>query len=121
MATKKILVIEDEPVLRKNILAILQFEDYEVFEAEDGMVGIELARTHLPDLILCDIRMPHLDGYEVLAALRDDQQTATIPVVFTTAKANKQDIEHGIELGVNAYLTKPFQIADLLSVIQNQF
>ncbi len=120
MAAKRILVIEDEPVLRKNILAILRFEDYDVFEAEDGMMGIELARTHLPDLILCDIRMPRLDGYEVLAILRGDQQTAAIPVVFTTAKANEKDIERGKELGVNGYLTKPFQIAELLGVIQDQ-
>jgi CheY-like chemotaxis protein len=121
MAAKKILVIEDEPVLRKNILAVLQFEDYEVLEAEDGAIGVELARTHLPDLILCDIRMPHLDGYEVLSVLRSDSLTAVIPVVFTTAKANRQDIERGIELGVNAYLTKPFQITELLQVIRDQF
>jgi len=117
MTAKKILVIEDEPVLRKNILSILSFESYEVFEAEDGLIGVELARIHLPDLILCDIRMPRLDGYEVLLALRNDDRTASIPIVFTTAKANKRDIERGIELGVNDYLTKPFQIAELLAVI----
>lgn len=121
MTAKKILVIEDEPVLRRNILSILRFENFEVIEAEDGAVGVELARTHLPDLILCDIRMPRLDGYEVLLALRNDDHTARIPVVFTTAKANKQDIERGIELGVNDYLTKPFQIAELLAVIDGQF
>ncbi len=113
----KILVIEDEETVRENILELLDAEGFEAFPAENGRIGLELALQVLPDLILCDVRMPELDGYGVLKALRSEPTTAAIPVMFLTAKAAKTDLSYGIELGANAYITKPFSLSQLLSVI----
>lgn len=113
----KILVIEDEETVRENILELLDAEGFETFTADNGRIGLELALQVLPDLILCDVRMPELDGYGVLKALRSEPTTAAIPVMFLTAKAAKTDLSYGIELGANAYITKPFSLSQLLSVI----
>jgi diguanylate cyclase (GGDEF)-like protein len=117
---KKILVIEDEDLLRVNTVQILQFEDFSTLAAENGWVGIQLAQEHLPDLILCDVMMPELDGYGVLATLRQNPLTATIPFIFTTAKSTKADLRRGMELGADDYLTKPFNADELLNAISTR-
>ncbi len=113
----KILVIEDEHSLRKDIMEMLGFEGYTLVGAENGLVGIREARKYLPDLIICDIMMPELDGYDVLDELRRDPQTAAIPFIFLTARTDKIDRRHGMEHGADDYLTKPFSVADLLKTI----
>ncbi len=115
---KKILVIEDEETVRENILELLDAEGFEAISAENGRIGLDLAQRQLPDLILCDVRMPELDGYGVLTALRSEAMTVAIPFMFLTAKAAKTDLSYGLELGANAYLTKPFTIAELLAAIE---
>lgn len=114
---KKILVIEDEPSVRANILELLEAEDFDVVSADNGFIGALWAQEHLPDLIICDVMMPELNGYDVLTALRQYPGTATIPFIFLTAKVDKADIRHGMELGADDYLTKPFTRAELLGAI----
>src|SRR4029434_3017124 len=114
---KKILVIEDEPEMRRNVLTILKFEKYEPIGADNGRTGLEMARTQRPDLILCDVMMPQLDGYGVLQALRENSATATIPFIFLTAKGDKIDERNGMNLGADDYLTKPVSRTDLLNAI----
>ncbi|HXU78231.1 MAG TPA: response regulator, partial [Methylomirabilota bacterium] len=104
---KKILLIEDQPQMRRNIATILEMEGFEVATAENGRRGVELARSANPDLILCDVMMPELDGYGVLKAVREDEATATIPFVFLTAKGEKTDLRAGMNLGADDYLAKP--------------
>jgi len=114
---KKILVIEDEPEMRRNLLTILKLEKFQFFGAENGRVGLELVRREKPDLILCDVMMPELDGHGVLEALRKDEETASIPFIFLTAKGEKADLRSGMNLGADDYLTKPVAKADLLHAI----
>lgn len=118
---KKILVIEDEETLRTNIVQILELEDFLTIEANNGFLGIKLAQEHLPDLILCDVMMPEIDGYSVLTALRQNPTTASIPFIFTTAKASKADLRQGMNLGADDYLTKPITADELLSAISTRF
>ena len=118
---KKILVIEDEETLRTNIVQILELEDFVTIEANNGFLGIKLAQKHLPDLILCDVMMPEIDGYSVLAALRQNPTTASIPFIFTTAKASKADFRQGMNLGADDYLIKPITADELLSAISTRF
>ncbi|MDP8963661.1 MAG: response regulator [Cyanobacteriota bacterium] len=113
----KILVIEDEETVRENILELLDAEGFEAIAAENGRIGLELAKRYLPDLILCDVRMPELDGYGVLTALRSEVTTTEIPFMFLTAKAAKTDLSYGLELGATAYITKPFTLSELLDAI----
>ncbi|HEY9902235.1 MAG TPA: response regulator [Candidatus Sericytochromatia bacterium] len=113
----KILVIEDEETVRENILELLDAEGFEALAAENGRIGLELAKRYLPDLILCDVRMPELDGYGVLTALRSEVTTTEIPFLFLTAKAAKTDLSYGLELGATAYITKPFTLSELLDAI----
>ena len=114
---KKILVIEDEPDMRRNLTTVLRLEKFHPLPAENGRVGVELARKEKPDLILCDVMMPELDGYGVIAALRADRETVAIPFIFLTAKGEKPDIRAGMNLGADDYLTKPVAKADLLAAI----
>lgn len=116
----KVLVVEDMDALREEIMDTLRFEGYEVLGAENGLVGVALATEHLPDIILCDVMMPQMDGYETLKVLRQQPATAMIPFIFLTAKADKQDMRHGMELGADDYLTKPFTVAELLGAIQGR-
>ncbi|MBZ0288418.1 MAG: response regulator [Anaerolineae bacterium] len=116
----KILVIEDAHALRKDIIEMLGFEGYEVRGAENGVLGVEAAREYRPDLIICDIMMPELDGYGVLAALQKDSINATIPFIFLTARTDKGDVRAGMELGANDYLTKPFTANELIKAVQTQ-
>ncbi len=115
----KVLVIEDEEILRESILNILKTNGFSAIEARDGRSGLHLAKKVVPDLILCDVRMPEVDGYEVLRALRQDPLTATIPLVFLTAESRQDVISRGQELGANGYLTKPFTTAQLLAEISD--
>ncbi|NJO39283.1 MAG: EAL domain-containing protein [Cyanobacteria bacterium CRU_2_1] len=112
-----ILVIEDMLPLREEILEILHLMDFQGIGAENGTVGVELANRCTPDLIICDIMMPELDGYGVLQALRQTPETATIPFIFLTAKADRSDIRHGMNLGADDYLTKPFTSDELSEAI----
>ena len=117
---KKILVIEDEPEMRRNLVTILRLEKYHPLAAENGRAGVELARKEKPDLILCDVMMPELDGYGVLDALRSDAGSATIPFIFLTAKGEKPDIRAGMNHGADDYLTKPVAKSDLLAAIRSR-
>lgn len=114
---RKILVIEDEEAVRAGILALLEAEDFNVIDAENGQVGVQFAQKHLPDLILCDLMMPELDGHGVLKLLRQTPATATIPFIFLTAKAAKDDRREGMELGADDYVVKPFTSKELLGAI----
>ena len=113
----KVLVIEDQEVLRESILNILNTRGFNAIGAEDGRRGLQLATEWVPDLILCDIRMPLLDGYEVLSSLRQDPLTATIPFLFLTAETMQTVASKGKLLGANGYLLKPFTTAELLEAI----
>jgi DNA-binding NarL/FixJ family response regulator len=114
---KKILIIEDEPEMRRNLQTILKLERFEVFSAEHGRAGVALAQSELPDLILCDVMMPVMDGHEVLKVLRDDPATMNIPFVFLTAKGERADQRSGMNLGADDYLTKPVAREDLLAAV----
>lgn len=113
----KILVIEDEEAIRENILELLEAENFEGIGAINGKVGIKLAIEKIPDLILCDMMMPEVDGHGVIKALRSEPLTATIPFIFLTAKADKVDIRTGMELGADDYITKPCTPQELLKAI----
>lgn len=117
---KKILVIEDEAEMRRNLTTILRLEKFHPLAAENGRVGLELAKKEHPDLILCDVMMPELDGYGVIAALRGNPATVSVPFIFLTAKGEKPDIRAGMNLGADDYLTKPVAKADLLSAIRSR-
>jgi DNA-binding response OmpR family regulator len=113
-----ILVIEDEPQMRRNILTILEMEGYVAHGAENGRLGLELVQRERPDLVLCDIMMPELDGYGVLQALRADAATSNLPFVFLTAKGEKAELRTGMNLGADDYLTKPVVVEDLLAAVR---
>ena len=116
----KILIIEDQPQMRRNLATILEMEGFQVTAAENGRRGVELALSAPPDLILCDVMMPELDGYGVLQALRGRSATAMIPFVFLTAKGDKLELRKGMNLGADDYLTKPVQREDLLAAVQTR-
>jgi|ERR1700729_3235932 DNA-binding response OmpR family regulator len=115
---KRILIIEDEPEMLRNLTTILRLEKFRPLSAENGRLGVDLAKTQKPDLILCDVTMPGLDGYGVIAALRADRETFTIPFIFLTANAEKLDVRAGMNLGADDYITKPVAKADLLAAIR---
>ncbi len=114
---KTILVIEDTPAMRENIAEILQLAPYDIMQAPNGKVGIELARQTHPDLILCDIKMPELDGFGVLHILRKDPELSHVPFIFLTAKADIADFRYGMNLGADDYLAKPFDDLTLLNTV----
>ena len=117
---KKILVIEDEPEMRRNLTTILRLEKFQPIAAENGRIGVETALKEKPDAVLCDVMMPELDGYGVIAALRANPETAATPFIFLTAKGEKPDIRAGMNLGADDYLTKPVAKADLLNAIRSR-
>lgn len=113
-----ILLIEDEPQMRSNMKTVLEMEGFGVIVAEHGRAGLNALRKSRPDLILCDVMMPELDGYGVLAALRSRADTVDIPFIFLTAKGEKMDIRLGMNAGADDYLVKPVPIRDLLPAIE---
>ncbi len=117
---KKILIIEDNTDVRENIAEILSLGGYETITAEHGKAGVAKAQSDLPDLIICDIMMPELDGYGVLHILSHTAKTADIPFIFLTAKAEKDDFRKGMSLGADDYITKPFDDIALLQTIENR-
>ncbi|MBS1681006.1 MAG: response regulator [Bacteroidetes bacterium] len=117
---KKILLIEDNLEVRENTGEILELAGYAVVTAPNGKIGVELAQSEKPDLIICDIMMPELDGYGVLHILSKRNETSAIPFIFLTAKTEKSDLRKGMELGADDYLTKPFDETELLNAIQTR-
>ena len=113
----RVLVVEDEQALRDNLVRILSAEGHQVATAIDGEEGIRQALEQRPDLVICDILMPRVDGYGVLAALRARPETAALPLIFVTASADETDLGRGLQSGANGYVTKPFTIAELLAVV----
>ncbi len=116
----KILVVEDERVLRKSLLKMLSAEGYQTIGAENGSIGVYLARTQKPDLILCDLMMPELDGFGVVSILQEDDTTAMIPLICLTAKEDRAALRQVMELGADDYLNKPFSRAELFGAITAQ-
>src|SRR5262245_41317855 len=114
----RILVIEDDQPTRENLELILDMEGFAVRTAPDGQAGLDLARRERPDLIICDVSMPGLDGYSVLRQLRDDPEQGDIPFIFLTARGERQDQRFGMNLGADDYLCKPVDAEDLLGAIQ---
>lgn len=117
---KKILFIEDDTVVRENTAELLELSDYNVITGANGKIGVALAKKELPDIIICDIMMPELDGYGVLQALAEDETTQHIPFIFLSAKTEHKDIRKGMDLGADDYLTKPFEEEELLSAIESR-
>jgi DNA-binding response OmpR family regulator len=115
---RKILVIEDEPEMRRNITTLLRYHNYEPIGAENGHAGVEAALREKPDLILCDVMMPVMDGHAVLQALQTDASLARTPFIFLTARGEKDDLRSGMNLGADDYLTKPVANADLVRAIE---
>lgn len=120
MEKTQILIIEDNDDIRESTAEILELANYKVLQASNGKNGIELAIKHIPELILCDIMMPELDGYGVLHLLSKREDTALIPFIFITAKADRVEIRKGIEMGADDYLTKPFDDIELLNAIETR-
>lgn len=114
----KILVIEDVAPLRNDIVEMLRLEGYEVEGAENGEVGLALAADFVPDLVICDIMMPKMDGYGVLTAMRQNHATRTIPFIFLTAKTERGEVRRGMGMGADDYLTKPFENEELLEAVR---
>ena len=117
---KKILLIEDNTEIRENTGEILSLANYEVITAPNGKIGVTLAQEQNPDLIICDIMMPELDGYGVLHILSKKTETAQIPFIFLTAKTERSDVRKGMELGADDYLTKPFDDTELLNAVETR-
>jgi len=119
-SSKTILIIEDDTVTRTLYLKGLKLEGFDAIGAENGLVGIQKAQENLPDLVVCDIMMPHLDGYSVLNALHDNPQTAAIPFIFLSGSDSRADIRKGMELGADDYITKPSTLDELLRAIASR-
>lgn len=117
---KKILLIEDNKDVRENTAEILTLAQYEVITAVNGKAGVEMAQKEKPDLIICDIMMPVLDGHGALHLLSKNEDTASIPFIFLTAKAERNDFRKGMEMGADDYLTKPFDDVELLNAIESR-
>ncbi len=117
---RKILLIEDNPDVRENTAEILGLAGYDVKTAENGKIGVEMAQKEHPDLIICDIMMPVLDGYGALHLLNKNEQTSSIPFIFLTAKAERLDMRKGMEMGADDYITKPFDDIELLNAVESR-
>ncbi len=117
---KKILLIEDDQALRENTAELLELSGFEVITAKNGKLGLDLAQKSLPQIIVCDIMMPELNGYEVLKALGEHEETKSIPFIFLSAKTDHTEVRTGMNLGADDYLTKPFEEEDLLAAINSR-
>jgi DNA-binding response OmpR family regulator len=115
MPPATVLVVDDDPVILKLLEVNFEMEGFQVVRAADGAEGLERAREVLPDIVVLDVMMPRMTGYEVAKALREDAGTAHIPIIFVTARAQSSDVERGMELGVDDYVTKPFDPLDLIA------
>ena len=118
---KKILIIEDDKVLRENTAEFLKEEGFQVYTAEDGLVGVQIAMKYIPDLIICDIIMPNMNGYDFYKTIQQIKTTTSIPLIFLTAKIEKEDLRMGMQLGADDYITKPFDFNELLRTINIRF
>jgi len=116
----KLLIIEDAPEIRLDMVEALTYEGFDVVSAENGEIALELIHQNIPDLIISDIMMPKMDGYSVLESLRENIETAGIPIIFVTAKTSREELRRGMELGVDDYLTKPFTTDELLSAVNTR-
>lgn len=116
-AATKVLLIEDNFEIRENITEILQLDNYEVITAPNGRTGLELAKEKLPDIILCDIKMPGFSGYDVIAQLKKDPKTCSILFIFITSSVGKKEVQSALELGADGYIFKPFGLQELLNEI----
>lgn len=114
---KKILIIDDDPAMQSLAARLLQSRGFQTLSAGDGREGVELARKYLPDLIICDVQMPNMDGYQTLAALQQDPATSTIPFIYLTGVTEPQEIRYAMGLGADDYLTKPYTVKDLMSAV----
>ncbi|MCX6317987.1 MAG: response regulator [Bacteroidetes bacterium] len=121
MTQRKILIIDDNEDIRENTAEILMLGGYKTITAENGKKGVEAALAEKPDLIVCDIMMPELDGYGVLHLLRKNPETEDIPLIFLTAKAERSDLRKGMEMGADDYVTKPFEELELMNAIESRF
>ena len=117
---KKVLLIEDDTTLRENTAELLELEHYKVITAPNGMLGLELAKSQHPDIIVCDIMMPKLDGFGVLEGLSKHKKTKYIPFIFLSAKTERKDVRKGMNLGADDYITKPFEESELLTAIESR-
>ncbi|MFI1771608.1 response regulator [Thalassobellus citreus] len=117
---KKVLLIEDDVVLRENTAELLELSNYEVVTAPNGRLGVETAIKYLPNIVVCDIMMPELDGYGVLEALAKNESTKHIPFIFLSAKTERKDVRKGMDLGADDYITKPFEEEELISAIESR-
>jgi DNA-binding LytR/AlgR family response regulator len=117
---KKILIIEDEYALRASLRELLEANNYKVFLAEDGLEGVQLAKEVFPDLIICDIMMPRLNGHGVIEELKKDPKLSSVPFIFLTAKSEITDFRDGMESGADDYITKPFRVASVLKAIETR-
>jgi DNA-binding response OmpR family regulator len=120
MSQKTILIIDDNEEIRENTAEILSLGGYKTITAENGKKGVELALSQKPDLIVCDIMMPELDGYGVLHLLRKNPETEEIPLIFLTAKTERSDMRKGMEMGADDYVTKPFEEIELMNAIESR-
>ena len=118
--TKKVLLIEDDVVLRENTAELLELSDYDVITASNGKIGVEKAINEHPDVIVCDIMMPEMDGYDVLSTLSNNELTKFIPFIFLSAKTERQDVRKGMNMGADDYITKPFNEEELVSAIESR-
>ena len=119
-APQTILVIEDDPAYRDNMELILRMEGYRVMTAADGVAALELLRENIPDLILCDIMMPGMDGRTLFEHLKQDRQTADVPSIFVTALGGQENIRSGMSSGADDYLTKPFTAEELFEAVRGR-
>lgn len=117
---KTILIIEDNKDVRENTAEILELANYKVLQAENGKIGVEIAQQVKPDLIICDIMMPVLDGYGVIHLLNKSPETASIPFIFLTAKSERMDFRKGMEMGADDYISKPFDDIELLKAVESR-
>ncbi|MBC7620381.1 MAG: response regulator [Candidatus Saccharibacteria bacterium] len=119
-AAPLILVIEDETAIRDNLRRFLMLEGYSVVTAANGVQGLEVMGLHQPDLVLCDVMMPQMNGFEVLEHMRRNVAFVHTPVIFLTASADRESMTHGLELGAQDYVTKPFSLPELTGLIRQR-
>lgn len=118
---KKILVIEDDEAFRSTLCDFLSLFDFEVIDAEDGLIGLKLATEQQPDLIICDVNMPGINGYEVLKEVRSNEATVKTPFLFLTSETDAEKRAYALKLGANAYLNKSVQLNELLTAVETQY